>query len=345
YEPVDAEHLLAYRESQQGQILEEGITEAGSMGSFTAAGTSYATHSEPMIPFFIFYSMFGFQRIGDLIWSLQDQRGRGFLLGATAGRTTLNGEGLQHQDGHSLLLAAPFPAVLSYDPAHAYEIAAIVQDGMRRMMEEGEDITYYLTLYNEPYPQPPKPEGVDEGILKGLYLFRAAEGDRAQRAQILGSGSILQFALRAQEMLAEDHDVAADVWSATSYQQLHRDAITVERWNRLHPEEAPKQPYVTSCLESAEGPVIAVSDFVKAVPDQVGRWVPGEFLPLGTDGFGRSDSRGALRRFFEIDAEHIVVATLASLARLGDVKPEVVSEAIERYDIDPERVPPHDPDA
>ena len=340
YEPVDAEHLLAYRESQQGQILEEGITEAGSMGSFTAAGTSYATHSEPMIPFFIFYSMFGFQRIGDFIWSHGDQRGRGFLLGATAGRTTLNGEGLQHEDGHSLLLASAFPSIMSYDPAYAYEIATIVRDGLRRMMEEGEDITYYLTLYNEPYPQPPKPDGVDEGILKGLYLFSKAAEERRHRAQILGSGSILQHALKAQELLADHHDVAADVWSATSYQQLRAEAVDVERWNRLHPEEAPRQPYVTGCLESAEGPVIAVSDFVKAVPDQVARWVPGSFLPLGTDGYGRSDARKALRRFFEVDAEHIAVATLSALAASGDVKPEAVTEAIERYDIDPERISP-----
>jgi pyruvate dehydrogenase E1 component len=345
YEPVDAEHLLAYRESQQGQILEEGITEAGSMGSFTAAGTSYATHSEPMIPFFIFYSMFGFQRIGDFIWSVGDQRGRGFLLGATAGRTTLNGEGLQHEDGHSLLIASAFPSVLSYDPAYAYEIATIVKDGLRRMMEEGEDITYYLALYNEPYPQPQKPDDVDEGILKGLYLFKKSSEERRHRAQILGSGTILQHALKAQELLAEHHDVAADVWSATSYQQLRAEAIDAERWNRLHPEEAPRQPYVTGCLESAEGPVIAVSDFVKAVPDQVARWVPGSFLPLGTDGYGRSDARKALRRFFEVDAEHIVVATLYALAASGDVKPEAVSEAIERYDIDPERVSPQHHDA
>ncbi|MDQ4095948.1 MAG: pyruvate dehydrogenase (acetyl-transferring), homodimeric type [Actinomycetota bacterium] len=340
YEPVDAEHLLAYRESQQGQILEEGITEAGSMGSFTAAGTSYATHSEPMIPFFIFYSMFGFQRIGDFIWSLGDQRGRGFLLGATAGRTTLNGEGLQHEDGHSLLMASAFPSVISYDPAYAYEIAAIVKDGLRRMMEEGEDITYYLTLYNEPYPQPQKPDGVDEGILKGLYPFRKASEERTHRVQLLGSGSILQQVLRAQELLAEHHEVAADVWSATSYQQLRADAIDVERWNRLHPEEAPRQPYVTGCLESAEGPVVAASDFVKAVPDQVARWVPGSFLPLGTDGYGRSDARKELRRFFEVDAEHITVAALAALAAGGDVKPEAVTEAIERYGLDPERVSP-----
>ena len=345
YEPVDAEHLLAYRESQQGQILEEGITEAGSMGSFTAAGTSYATHSEPMIPFFIFYSMFGFQRIGDFIWSLGDQRGRGFLLGATAGRTTLNGEGLQHEDGHSLMMASAFPSVMSYDPSFAFEIAAIVKDGMRRMMEEGEDIVYYLCLYNEPYPQPPKPQGVDEGIVKGLYLFRQSPTEKSNHAQLLGSGSILQEVLRAQELLAENHDVAADVWSATSYQQLRADAMDAERWNRLHPEEAPRQPYVTDLLESAEGPVIAASDFVKAVPDQVGRWIPGLFLPLGTDGFGRSDARKELRRFFEVDAEHITVATLAALAQAGDIKPEAVTEAIARYELDPERVSPQYNDA
>ncbi|MDQ4144673.1 MAG: pyruvate dehydrogenase (acetyl-transferring), homodimeric type [Actinomycetota bacterium] len=345
YEPVDAEHLLAYRESQQGQILEEGITEAGSMGSFTAAGTSYATHSEPMIPFFIFYSMFGFQRIGDFIWSLGDQRGRGFLLGATAGRTTLNGEGLQHEDGHSLLMASAFPSVVSYDPAYAYEVAAIVKDGLRRMMEEGEDVTYYITLYNEPYPQPQKPEGIDEGILKGLYLFKEAAEEKTNRAQILVSGPIMQQALRAQELLAEHHDVAVDVWSATSYQQLRVEALEVERWNRLHPEEAPRQPFVTGCLESAEGPVIGVSDFVKAVPDQVARWIPGSFLPLGTDGYGRSDARKELRRFFEVDAEHIAVATLAALATSGEIKPEAVSEAIERYEIDPDRTSPQHHDA
>jgi pyruvate dehydrogenase E1 component len=340
YEPVDAKHLLAYRESQQGQILEEGITEAGSMGSFTAAGTSYATHAEPMVPFFIFYSMFGFQRIGDFIWSFADQRGRGFLLGATYGRTTLNGEGLQHQDGHSLLLATTNPACLAYDPAFAYEVAAVVKDGLHRMIEGGEDIFYYLTLYNEPYPQPPMPEGVEERIIAGLYPYKAAESERRHRAQILGSGVMVREAVRAQEILAEQHDVAADVWSAPSYQRLRLDALDTERWNRLHPEEARRQPYVTQSLESVDGPVIAVSDSMKAVPDQVARWVPGPFIPLGTDGFGRSDTRAALRRHFEVDAENIVVATLAALAEFGDVKPEVVAEAIERYGIDPERIAP-----
>ena len=341
YEPVDAKHLLAYREAQSGQILEEGITEAGSMGSFTAAGTSYATHGETMIPFFIFYSMFGFQRVGDFIWSFGDQRGRGFLLGATYGRTTLSGEGLQHQDGHSLLLATSNPACLAYDPAFAYEIATIVREGIRRMFDEGDDIFYYLSLYNEPYSQPAMPEGAADGIIKGLYLFKEAPDERKHRAQIFGSGTMMPEVSRAQEMLAEHHDVAADVWSATSYQQLRIDGLETERWNRLHPEEPRRQPYVTQSLEQADGPVIAVSDSMKAVPDQIARWVPAPFVPLGTDGFGRSDTREALRRHFEIDAEHIVVATLAALAEFGDVKPEAVSEAIKRYGIDPDRVPPY----
>jgi pyruvate dehydrogenase E1 component len=337
YEPVDAQHLLAYRESREGQILEEGITEAGSMASFNAAGTSYATHGEPMIPFFIFYSMFGFQRIGDLIWSAGDQRARGFLLGATYGRTTLTGEGLQHQDGHSLLVASTNPAVMAYDPAFAFEIAVIVREGLRRMVDDNQDVLYYLTVYNEPYPQPPMPEGIEQDIVKGLYRFREAPGERTHRAQILGSGSILQQALRAQEMLAQDHDVAADVWSATSYQQLRVEALEAERWNRFHPEEAHRQPFITTSLEGGEGPVVAVSDSIKAVPDQVARWVRAPFVPLGTDGFGRSDTREALRRFFEVDAESIVVATLAALAEFGDLKPEVVTEAIKGYDLDPER--------
>jgi pyruvate dehydrogenase E1 component len=341
YDPVDAEHLLAYRESQNGQILEEGISEAGSMGSFTAAGTSYATHGEPMVPFFTFYSMFGFQRIGDFIWSLGDQRGRGFLLGATYGRTTLNGEGLQHQDGHTLLMATTNPACLSYDPAFAYELATIVKSGLARMLDDDEDIFYYITLYNEPYPQPAMPEKVEDGILRGLYLFRPAPDERSRRAQLFGSGTIMQEALRAQELLAEDHDVAADVWSATSYQQLRVEALEIERWNRLHPEEPRRHPFVTEQLESKEGPVIAVSDSIKATVDQIARWVPTRFLPLGTDGFGRSDSREQLRRHFEIDAEHIAVAVLSALADSGDAKPEEVTEAITRYEIDPERISPY----
>ena len=341
YEPVDAKHLLAYREAQSGQILEEGITEAGSMGSFTAAGTSYATHGEPMIPFFIFYSRFGVQRVGDFIWSFGDQRGRGFLLGATYGRTTLSGEGLQHQDGHSLLLASTNPACLAYDPAFAFEVAMIVRDGIKRMFEDGDDIFYYLTLYNEPSAQPAMPDGAADGIVKGLYLFKKAPNDRKHKAQIFGSGTLMHEALKAQEQLAEQHDVSADVWSATSYQQLRIDGLETERWNRLHPEEPRRQPFIAQCLEQADGPVIAVSDSMKAVPDQIARWVPAPFVPLGTDGFGRSDTREALRRHFEIDADHIVVGTLAALAEFGDVKPEAVTEAINRYEIDPDRVPPY----
>ena len=338
YEPVDAEHLLAYREARDGQIMEEGISEAGSMGSFTAAATAYSTHGQPMIPFFAFYSMFGFQRIGDFVWSAGDQRARGFLLGATYGRTTLNGEGLQHQDGHSLLLSSTNPAVVSYDPAFAYELAVIVKDGLDRMLLKDQDVMYYLAVYNEPYLQPPMPEGVAEGILQGLYLYEPAPEERTYRAQIFGSGPILQQALRAQQMLAEEHDVAADVWSATSYQQLRVEALEVERWNRLHPEAERKKSYVSSLLEGKEGPIIAVSDSMKAVPDQISRWVPQHFLSLGTDGFGRSDSREALRRHFEIDPQHIVIATLAGLAEFGDYKPEKITDAIARYQIDPERV-------
>jgi len=340
YEPVDVSTLLPYVEGKDGQILEEGITEAGSMASFTAAGTSYSAHGEPMIPFFIFYSMFGFQRIGDLVWSAADQRARGFLLGATHGRTTLNGEGLQHEDGHSLLVASTNPAVLAYDPAFAYETAAIVREGLRRMYDADEDLIYYLALYNENYPMPPMPEGVEEGILRGLYPFKAGpEVKNGHRAQLLGSGSVMQQALRAQELLAE-FDVSADVWSATSYQQLRAEALEVERWNRLHPNEARRVPYVTKQLEPVGAPVVAVSDSLKTVPDQVGRWVPQPFVPLGTDGFGRSDTREALRRFFETDAEHVAVAVLASLAEQGDLKPEVVADAVKRFDIDPDRPSP-----
>jgi pyruvate dehydrogenase E1 component len=340
YEPVDAEHLLAYREATEGQILEEGITEAGSMGSFIAAGTSYASHGEPMIPFFIFYSMFGFQRIGDLIWGFGDQRGRGFLLGATAGRTTLNGEGLQHEDGHSPLLASTNPACVSYDPAFAYEIAVIVKRGLERMIERDEDIFYYLTVYNEAAPMPPMPEGVEEGILRGLYPFRKPQEERKHHVQILTSGSMMTGALKAQEILAENHDVAATVWSAPSFQQLRTDALETERWNRFHPEQPKKTPYITRSLEHSEGPVVAVTDYIKAVPDQVARWIPQRYLSLGTDGFGRSDGREALRRHFEVDQEHIVVAVLAALSESGEVKPEEVSEAIKRYEIDPERGSP-----
>jgi pyruvate dehydrogenase E1 component len=340
YDPVDSKLVLSYTEKPDGQLLEEGITEAGSTASFTAAGTSYAVHGEPMIPFYIFYSMFGFQRTMDLLWAFGDARGRGFLLGATAGRTTLNGEGLQHEDGHSQLLAAALPNVKAYDPAFAYEVAAIVREGLRRMYIEGEDIFYYLTLYNQDYAMPPKPADVDEGILKGLYPYRAAVTEAKHRAQILGSGVILLQALRAQEILAEKFGVAADVWSATSYLELRRDAMNCERWNRLHPAEPRRVPYVTRVLENAPGPVIAVSDYVKLVPDMVSRWIPRPYVSLGTDGFGRSDTREALRRFFEVDAEHVVVATLASLAQQGQIEPGIVNRAIQEFGIGPDYLEP-----
>ena len=341
YEPVDAELLLSYREARTGRILEEGITEAGSMASLTAAGTSYATWSEPMIPFFIFYSMFGFQRVGDLIWSFGDQRGRGFLLGATAGRTTLVGEGLQHADGHSQLLASVYPNCRAYDPAFAYEVAVIVRDGIERMYgPEPEDCFYYLTLYNENYSMPAMAEGLEEGIVRGLYRFRAAPSSRKHRARILASGTAMLAALDAQQLLAAEYDVAADVWSATSYKLLREDALSVERWNRLHPTEPARVPYVTERLRDGEGPVVAVTDFLKAVPDQVARFVEGSFVPLGTDGYGFSDTRVALRRHFEVDAPNIVVAVLHSLALDDVVKAETVHEAIARFDLDPERIDP-----
>jgi pyruvate dehydrogenase E1 component len=335
YEPVDAQLLLSYVESQQGQILEEGITEAGAMASFTAAGTAYATHATPMVPFYIFYSMFGFQRVGDLIWAFGDMRGRGFLLGATAGRTTLTGEGLQHCDGHSQVLASTVPNVVAYDPAFAYELAQIVQDGMRRMYgEQPEDVFYYLTLYNENYLQPPMPADAGDGIIKGLYKFADAPDGGAHRATVLFSGTAQGAAREAQRLLAEHHDVGVELWSATSYKTLREDALSVERWNRLHPTETPRLAYVTGVLQSAEGPFVAVSDWMKSVPDQVARWVPGSFTPLGTDGFGRSDTREQLRRHFETDAAHVVVAVLDALARDGEVKQETVADAIARYGID-----------
>ena len=342
YEPVDQKMLLKYREAKDGQVLEEGITEAGSMSSFTAAGTCYATHGEPMVPFYIFYSMFGFQRTGDQIWAFGDSRGRGFLLGATAGRTTLNGEGLQHEDGHSHLLASTVPNLRAYDPAFAYEIAVILQDGLKRMLEEQEDTFYYITLQNEPYRMPPMPEGSREGILKGLYRLVPApepKGKGASRAQLLGSGSILNEVLKAQGILAERFGVSADVWSATSYLALRRDALAAERWNLLHPAEKPRVPFVAATLEGAPGPVVAASDYLKAVPDQVARWVPG-LLSLGTDGFGRSDTRPALRRHFEVDAEMIVVAVLSQLARLGERKPAEVAKAMQDLGVDPEKADP-----
>ncbi|MDH3251803.1 MAG: pyruvate dehydrogenase (acetyl-transferring), homodimeric type [Ignavibacteria bacterium] len=340
YEPVDRKTLLYYHETKDGQILEEGITEAGAMSSFVAAGTSYATHGLNMIPFYIYYSMFGFQRIGDLMWAAGDIKAKGFLLGATAGRTTLNGEGLQHEDGHSHVLASTIPTLLTYDPAFAYEIAVIIWDGMRRMYREGEEVFYYLTLHNENYTMPPMPQGVEEGILKGLYRFRRGEATRKHKAHILGSGPILREALRAQQILSEKYDVSADVWSATSYKLLRNDAMLVKRWNMLHPAEPPRRSYVENLLDEEEGVFVAVSDYMKIVPDQIAPWVPGGLTTLGTDGFGRSDTRENLRRFFEVDAEITVIATLYALAQEGRVPMETVDKAIRDLGIDPEKAFP-----
>jgi pyruvate dehydrogenase E1 component len=340
YEPADHNLILRYQEQKDGQILEEGITEAGSMASFTAAGTAYSTHGLIMVPFYIYYSMFGFQRVGDLVWAFGDAMGRGFMVGGTAGRTTLHGEGLQHDDGQSHVLFSVMPNVRAYDPAFAFELAVVVRDGLHRMVAKQEDCFYYLTVYNETYPQPPIPEGVEEGIVRGLYRFRTAEGEFSRRAQLLGSGTILREALRAADLLAEKHGVGADVWSATSFQQLRADALACERWNRLHPDHEPRVPYVTSRLADTEGPVVGATDFMKAVPDMVGRWVPRDFTPLGTDGFGLSDTRGALRRHFEVDAEHIAVAALAALARMGQGSTDEVKRAIEAYGIDPDATDP-----
>jgi pyruvate dehydrogenase E1 component len=340
YEPVDREALLYYHETRDGQILEEGITEAGAMSSFIAAGTAYANYGVSMIPFYIYYSMFGFQRIGDLMWLAGDIRTKGFLLGATAGRTTLNGEGLQHQDGHSQLAAASIPTLMAYDPAFGYEIAVIVQDGMRRMYQEGEDLFYYLSLYNENYAMPAMPEGVAEGILKGLYKFRKGQDSRKHKAHLFGSGPIICQALRAQEILADGYDVSADVWSATSYKLLKTDQQRCSRWNMLHPTEPPRKSYLETVLKGEQGPFVAVSDNIKLVPDQVAPWIPGGLVTLGTDGFGRSDTRENLRRFFEIDAESVAIATLYTLAKKGEIEMSVVSQAIKDLKVDPEKAHP-----
>ncbi len=341
YEPVDADSLLYYKESKDGQLIEEGITEAGSMSSFIAAGTAYANHGINTIPFFIYYSMFGFQRIGDLIWAAGDMRCKGFLLGGTAGRTTLAGEGLQHQDGHSHLLAYPVPNVISYDPTFAYELAVIIKDGIKRMYVDKEDIFYYITVMNENYAMPPMPEGHVEGILKGAYKIRPSSLKKSTlKAQLLGSGAILNEVLKAQEILSDKYKVQADVWSVTSYKELRRDAKDIERWNMLHPNEEPKVPYVTRCFGKQPGVFVAASDYVKTLPDSLARWLPGPLHSLGTDGYGRSENRAALRDFFEVDARYVVVATLHSLAQKGKIKPAVVKKAIKDLDIDPEKLNP-----
>ncbi|MBX5476719.1 MAG: pyruvate dehydrogenase (acetyl-transferring), homodimeric type [Clostridia bacterium] len=342
YDPVDSNTLLPYKETENGQMLEEGITEDGAMASFIAAGTSGYTNGVTVVPFFWFYSMFGLQRFGDLAWAAAELRTKGFLVGGLAGRTQLAGEGLQHQDGHSHLLAYPIPNLKAYDPAFAFEIAAIVKDGLRRMFVEGEDVFYYFTVGNENYVQQPMPKGknVEEGIVRGMYLFRKSGLKKpAHRAQLLGSGSIMNEVLKAQEML-EKYGVAADVWSVTSYKELYRDAIETERWNLLHPEAKPKVPYVRQLLEDTEGPIVAASDYVKALPDSIGRWLPRPLVALGTDGFGRSESRAALRAFFEVDARWITHAVLSSLAREGRLDAGAVRKAMDELGIDPEKADP-----
>jgi pyruvate dehydrogenase E1 component len=340
YEPVDRDTLLYYKEARDGQILEEGITEAGSLSSFIAAGTAYATHGINMIPFFIYYSMFGFQRVGDFIWAAADARARGFLLGGTAGRTTLAGEGLQHQDGNSHVLALTVPTCRAYDPAYAYELAAIIEDGIGRMYGDGESAFYYLTVMNEQYEMPAAPAGSREGILKGLYKFRSAPSAKAKaKAQLVGSGAILNEVVKAQALL-EGYGVAADVWSATSYNELYREAHRTERWNLRHPGEKARVPYVTECLGKASGVVVAASDYLKSQPDMVARWVGRPMVTLGTDGFGRSEDRASLRDFFEVDARHIAATTLAALAREGEVDAKVVKKAFADLEIQPEKPDP-----
>jgi pyruvate dehydrogenase E1 component len=343
YESVDAGMLLSYHESKNGQILEEGITEAGSVASFTAAGTSYATHGEHMIPVYLFYSMFGLQRTGDLFWAFGDARGRGFAIGATAGRTTLNGEGLQHQDGHSHVLASTIPNIVTYDPAFAYEVAMIVKNGLDRMYGKSEDLFYYLTVYNENICHPPMPGDVEDGIIRGLYLFRPAPQRLKNHVQLFGSGSIMQSVLKAQEILADRFKISSDIWSATSYQQLRNEALSADRWNRLHPESSPRVPYVRKALESVSGPFIAATDFMKTVPDLIRPWISQRYVVLGTDGFGRSDTREALRRFFEVDAESIAVAAMHALSQDGLITAQQVAGAIGDLGVDPDKIDPLNP--
>jgi pyruvate dehydrogenase E1 component len=341
YEPVDKDSLLYYKEAKDGQILEEGITEAGSMSSFIAAGTAYSNLGINTIPFYIFYSMFGLQRIGDLIWAGGDMRARGFLLGGTAGRTTLAGEGLQHQDGNSHLLAYPYPNLVAYDPAYAYELAVIIQDGIRRMYEDQENVFYYLTVMNENYPQPAMPKGVREGILKGIYNIKTSQKKNAKYfAQLLGSGAILNKIQDAGKILEEKYKVAVNIWSVTSYKELHKDAISVERWNRFHPDKKEKVPFITKTLQGAKGVFVAASDYVKALPESVSSWIPGPLYSLGTDGFGRSDGRRHLRDFFEIDERYIVYTTLYGLYKEKKFSLTDLNKAKKELDINPEKANP-----
>jgi pyruvate dehydrogenase E1 component len=331
---------MYYREDKSGQILQEGINEAGAMSSWIAAATSYSTHGVAMIPVYIFYSMFGFQRVGDLAWAAGDMRSRGFLVGGTAGRTTLNGEGLQHEDGHSHLLASTIPNCVSYDPTFACEVAVIVQDGLRRMYVEQEDVYYYLTVMNENYPHPELPKGAEQGIIKGMYLLKDGGKAKGPRIQLMGSGVILREAMAAADILEKEYGVIADIWSVTSFNELRREGLEVARWNLLHPNETPRLSYVEQCLKDRQGPVVAASDYMKIFADQIRQFVPRRYTVLGTDGFGRSDTREKLRRFFEVDRQHIAVAALKSLAEDGKVSTEKVAQAIDKFGIDPERPNP-----
>jgi pyruvate dehydrogenase E1 component len=339
YTPQDAGELMYYKEDKQGQILEEGINEGGAFCSWLAAGTSYSNHNEQMVPFYIYYSMFGFQRIGDFIWAGGDLQSRGFLIGGTAGRTTLAGEGLQHQDGHSLVQSSTVPNCVSYDPTYAYELAVIIQDGLRRMIGEQENVFYYITCMNENYTHPAMPAGVEDGILRGMYLLKVG-GKGKVRAQMMGSGTILREVIHAAELLEKDFNIPTDIWSVTSFNELRRDALEVERWNQLHPEEEPRKCYVEECLGDRPGPYIAATDYMKIVPDQIQRWVPGRYMSLGTDGYGRSDDRNALRQHFEVDERFIAVAALKALADDGVLDQQTVTQAIEKYGIDPDRPDP-----
>ncbi len=342
YTPQDADQLMFYKEDKSGQILQEGINEPGAMSSWMAAATAYSTHAQTMIPFYIFYSMFGFQRIGDLAWAAGDMRARGFLLGGTAGRTTLNGEGLQHEDGHSHILASTIPNCLAYDPTYAYELAVIIQDGMRRMYQEQEDVFYYITVMNENYTHPAMPDGVEKGILRGMYLLREGKAEKDQlKVQLLGSGTILREVIAGAEMLAKDYGIAADIWSVTSFNQLRRDGLDAQRWNTLHPEDTPRESYVTQCLKDRSGPVVAATDYMKAYADQIRAFLPTlHYAVLGTDGFGRSDTRRALRRHFEVDRNFVAVAALKALADQEAVPRAKVADAIQRYGIDPDKPNP-----
>jgi pyruvate dehydrogenase E1 component len=339
YTPQDAEQLMYYREDKKGQILEEGINEGGAFCSWLASGTSYSNHDIQTIPFYIYYSMFGFQRIGDFIWAGGDLQARGFLIGGTAGRTTLAGEGLQHQDGHSLLNASTVPNCVSYDPTYAYELAVIIQDGLRRMMGEQENVFYYITCMNENYVQPPMPNGVEEGILKGMYLLQVG-GQGQIRVQLMGSGTILREVLAAAKLLQDDFGIPSDIWSVTSFNELRRDALATERWNQLHPEDEPRKSYLDNCLDGRAGPYVAATDYMKIVPDQVQRWMPGRYVTLGTDGYGRSDDRDALRQFFEVDERYIAVTALKALADDGALDQKTVTQAIVKYEIDPDKPDP-----